>query len=382
MGLLDTGGFDDPNTIGLLSFGSRLSNAPGGFMRNLGPSVLGALGDRGEVRKDQAKQAQEQLRMQLLQQQMEEAQAQRQAQAQARANLEKFRAQISSPQMGAAQAAMAGGGGPTLANAQKMGAVDPRQEMMYQAMQLGQISPMDYLQSIAPKPEETKVVGDSLVGISPQGVRELYKGAPKPESMPSAVREYEYAKGQGYNGSFQDFQLEQKRAGASNLSVNTGQKGFDNTLKLRGDFRSEPIYKAHQEVQSAHSQITQSLKMASPAGDLAGATKLMKILDPGSVVRESELGMAMAATGLMDRLENYASSVVKGTKLTPSQRLDFQKLADALFSESQSQYNSKRQEYEGISSRNGLNSLDVLGPVSDLKPKSSLQDLVNKHRSK
>ena len=382
MGLLDTGGFDDPGTLGLLSFGARMSNAPGGFMRALGPSVLGALNDRGQAKQDIAKQAQEQLRMQLLQQQMMDAQAKRAEEAKARANLEAFRAKIQSPMMDASQAALSGGGGPTNANAAQMRPVDPRQQMMFEAMQLGQVSPMDYLQSMAPKPEETKVVGDALVGIGPQGVRELYKGAPKQGELPSAVREYEYAKGQGYNGSFQDFQLEQKRAGASSVSVNTGQKGFDNTLKLRGDFRSEPIYKAHQEVQSAHSQITQSLKMASPAGDLAGATKLMKILDPGSVVRESELGMAMAATGLMDRLENYASSVVKGTKLTPSQRLDFQKLADALFSESQSQYNSKRQEYEGISSRNGLNSLDVLGPVSDLKPKSSLQDLVNKHRSK
>ena len=382
MGLLDTGGFDDPGTLGLLSFGARMSNAPGGFMRALGPSVLGALNDRGQAKQDIAKQAQEQLRMQLLQQQMMDAQAKRAEDAKARVNLEAFRAKFQSPMMDASQAALSGGGGPTNANAAQMRPVDPRQQMMFEAMQLGQVSPMDYLQSMAPKPEETKVVGDALVGIGPQGVRELYKGAPKQGELPSAVREYEYAKGQGYKGSFQDFQLEQKRAGASSVSVNTGQKGFDNTLKLRGDFRSEPIYKAHQEVQSAHSQITQSLKMASPAGDLAGATKLMKILDPGSVVRESELGMAMAATGLMDRLENYASSVVKGTKLTPSQRLDFQKLADALFSESQSQYNSKRQEYEGISSRNGLNSLDVLGPASDLKPKTTAQDLVNKYRSK
>jgi len=38
------------------------------------------------------------------------------------------------------------------------------------------------------------------------------------------------------------------RAGAANVSVNTGQKGFDNTLKLRSDFRSEPVYKGFQEV--------------------------------------------------------------------------------------------------------------------------------------
>lgn len=183
------------------------------------------------------------------------------------------------------------------------------------------------------------------------------------DNTPSEVQEYEYAKGQGYNGSYLDFQLAQKRAGAStnNVSVNTGQKGFDNTLKLRGDFRSEPIYKAHQEVRSAHSQITAALKQESPAGDLAGATKLMKILDPGSVVRESELGMAMSASGAMDRLTNYAQMAISGQKLTPTQRKDFQSLSDSLLNESSAQYNAKRDEYKGISERNGLNEQDVLG---------------------
>lgn len=165
------------------------------------------------------------------------------------------------------------------------------------------------------------------------------------------------------NKAYQDYEIAKQRAGASsnNISVNTGQKGFDNTLKLRGDFRSEPIYKAHNEVQSAYSQIKAALKQASPAGDLAGATKIMKILDPGSVVRESELGMAMAASGALDRLTNYADMTIKGTKLTPTQRKDFQALADSLYKESVNQYNEKREEYKGIANRNELNELDVLG---------------------
>jgi hypothetical protein len=156
------------------------------------------------------------------------------------------------------------------------------------------------------------------------------------------------------------------RAGSSSstVSVNTGQKGLDNTLKLRGDFRSEPVYKAHQEMHSAYSQIQQSLKQASPAGDLAGATKIMKLLDPGSVVRESELGMAMAASGLLDRVQNYATNVIKGTKLTPTQRADFLRLADALYRESVNQYNAKRGEYEGIAKRNELPVVDVVGAPS------------------
>ena len=151
-------------------------------------------------------------------------------------------------------------------------------------------------------------------------------------------------------------------AGKSVTNINTGQTGFNNEMKLRDDFKQEPIYKAHQEVQSAYQQIKSSLGQKSPAGDLAGATKIMKLLDPGSVVRESELGMAMAASGLMDRIANYAQMTMNGTKLTPTQRKDFQDLADKLHDASVQQFNTKRKDYEALGKDYGLNSGRALGP--------------------
>jgi len=167
-------------------------------------------------------------------------------------------------------------------------------------------------------------------------------------------RDYELAKSQGFTGSFIDFQTALKRAGASNISVNTGQHGFDNALKLRTDFRAEPIYKGFEEVKAAKNQIDQAAQMKSPAGDLAAATKIMKILDPTSVVRESELGMAMAATGLEDRVRNYANLIITGQKLTPAQRKDFVELSDKLYNVAGEQFNQKRNEYAGIAERNKL----------------------------
>ena len=148
--------------------------------------------------------------------------------------------------------------------------------------------------------------------------------------------------------------IEFKRAGANNMNINMGQHGFDNALKLRSDFRAEPIYKGFEEVRAAKNQIDQAATMKSPAGDLAAATKIMKILDPGSVVRESELGMAMAATGLEDKVRNYANLVVTGQKLTPAQRKDFVELSDKLYNVAGQQYNNKRNEYAGIAEANGL----------------------------
>lgn len=178
------------------------------------------------------------------------------------------------------------------------------------------------------------------------------------------------------NKDYQQYSMTKSRAGAANVSVNTGQRGFDNTLKLRSDFRSEPIYKGFQEVKSAYDQVREAAKLASPAGDLAAATKVMKILDPNSVVRESELGMAMQASGLGDRIANYADMVVKGTKLTPAQRKDFLNLSEQLYNASAGQYNTKRGEYVGIAERNQLNVPDVVGSEAKVqKPASKVKFL-------
>lgn len=150
-------------------------------------------------------------------------------------------------------------------------------------------------------------------------------------------------------------------------AVNLGQKGLDNTLKLRSDFRSEPTYKAFQEVDSAWRQIGNGLNAKTPAGDLAAATKFMKLLDPGSVVRESELTMAMQTTGGLQKLENYANKLVTGGLLNDKQREEFRALANDFYNSAGEQYNSKRNEYAQIAQRNDINVEDVAGKPVTLK---------------
>jgi hypothetical protein len=335
-------------------------STPGKTNVAIGQAGLGALQDINSVRNQNALRATNALRQRMEEMQIEQAQREMARQQQQ----QQFLQGLPSPQMQASQAAMAGGGGPTNANAAQMAPVDPMQQQLFQAMQQGLVSYPQYLASTV---KDTKPIsvkeGETLV--APGSYKPLYSNPKTPSQTPN-IQEWNLAKQDGETRNFSQWKADMLRAGAASntVSVNTGQKGFDNTLKLRGDFRSEPIYKAHQDVVSAHSQITTSLKQASPAGDLAGATKLMKILDPGSVVRESELGMAMAASGLLDRATNYATMVMNGQKLTPTQRKDFMTLADSLFQESQKQYNIKAGEYQEIAVRNGLNKTDVVGKLS------------------
>ena len=154
------------------------------------------------------------------------------------------------------------------------------------------------------------------------------------------------------------------------LDMTGGQKGFENEMSLKKTFAAEPVYKAYSEMQSAYGQITDSLKQASPAGDLAAATKFMKLLDPGSVVRESELGMAMAASGALDRATNYAQMRINGTKLTADQRKDFQQLSDQLFGTATTAYNQKRGEFEQMGSAYGIDANRALGAPAKLPSKN------------
>jgi hypothetical protein len=197
------------------------------------------------------------------------------------------------------------------------------------------------------------------IGTNQYGAGKDLKPAILKQMMPEDTSDYKNylkVKAEGFPGTFNEYQNVEanRKRPVTNVSVNTGQHGFENALKLRTDFRNEPIYKGFEEVKAANLQIQQAAKMGTPAGDLAAATKIMKILDPGSVVRESELGMAMAASGLEDKARNYANMVITGQKLTPTQRKDFTDLGQQLYNVSAEQFNQKRGEYSGIAQRNKL----------------------------
>jgi len=179
----------------------------------------------------------------------------------------------------------------------------------------------------------------------------------KPEASPAEVRILQAA---GVPITLENI-MKLKRSGATNVTVpiDVGQKGFENEMKLASAFKQEPIYKDFSDMKSAYGQVVSSLAQGTPIGDVAGATKVMKLLDPGSVVRESELGIAMAAAGRMDRLQNYFNNLMTGQKLTPTQRDDFQKLSNELYSAAGQAYNKKRGEYEQFGNAYGFKNLDT-----------------------
>lgn len=70
-----------------------------------------------------------------------------------------------------------------------------------------------------PKVDEPFTLGEGQVRYGPGG-KVVAQGPAKVEAPPTNVREYQFAQGQGYKGTFEQFQKDMKKAGASNTSVN------------------------------------------------------------------------------------------------------------------------------------------------------------------
>lgn len=117
------------------------------------------------------------------------------------------------------------------------------------------------------------------------------------------------------------------------------KKYFDESInKMRKEYNSLDEVKAFKPVRAAFLKVKQSAEKPSAAGDLALVFNYMKILDPGSVVREGEFKTAADATAWLQKSEADGVSIPApiaqairklkdGTILTDAQRKDFVNIA-------------------------------------------------------
>jgi hypothetical protein len=87
------------------------------------------------------------------------------------------------------------------------------------------------------KPIEVAAGASLVTPNSSGGYNAAFTAPAKPSEGPSAIREYEYAKGQGYKGSFQQWETDMKRAGAT--SINLGSQGL--STPPTGYARPDPL---------------------------------------------------------------------------------------------------------------------------------------------
>lgn len=162
------------------------------------------------------------------------------------------------------------------------------------------------------------------------------------------------------NGQFQKWKL----APASERSISTGEalaqnRTFQREQGLADDFRQEQDIKDAKGIAGAVTTIRGALNNPTPQGDLAAIYALVKLYDPGSVVREGEISLTQSAASLPEQARRLLEGWNSGKKLTPQMRADLASVADSIVAQRQLQINPTLARYGERARRWGADSAAV-----------------------
>lgn len=159
-----------------------------------------------------------------------------------------------------------------------------------------------------------------------------------------------------------------RRAQAEADQISSGIIPADKRPEAETKFRKEysDQTKGYQEVKSAYGRVLSSEDNA--VGDLSLIFGYMKMLDPGSVVREGEFATAQNAAGVPERIQNVYNRVVEGTRLSESQRKAFKGQAGKLYTTAQQQEAQVRQGIERIAKGYGLKTENIFYTPTETAP--------------
>lgn len=199
-----------------------------------------------------------------------------------------------------------------------------------------------------PVKRETVRGADDYLYYQDTGERVL-PGVDKPKKEPgttTAIKEFEYAE---KNPKF----AAQQKAKIDKKATDNVKKGtFKDSSALRKEFLSQS--KEYQKVRDSYTRVLGSTKDPSPAGDLSLIFNYMKMLDPGSVVRESEFATAAASGSYGQRIQAGVNRVLSGQRLAPEMREDFLSKSGELLKGMQEQHRKRENSYKGIAGKNNL----------------------------
>lgn len=134
---------------------------------------------------------------------------------------------------------------------------------------------------------------------------------------------------------------------------------FNMEKKIRDEYAGRT--RALDDARLDYDKLRESAGAATGAGDVALVFSFMRMLDPGSVVRESEFAQARDTTGLRGRLEVLWERLKAGESLTPEQRANFLRLAGQYMEAAEAHAIRVREDLEAVVDNYGLNPENIFG---------------------
>lgn len=129
--------------------------------------------------------------------------------------------------------------------------------------------------------------------------------------------------------------------------------------RLRGDYTSNPLVKDAYGSASALAPVFTSLKQQSPLGDLMALYGIVKLFDPGSVVKEGEIKLAQSATSLPQKVRLLWENTARGRKIPPEYRTQIEGMVEELVSQRKKQLAPVQREFGASARRFGVDSSAV-----------------------
>lgn len=140
--------------------------------------------------------------------------------------------------------------------------------------------------------------------------------------------------------------------------ADTSKTDFKKAREARKEFTD--LSKDFFKQRDAFGRIQASATNPSAAGDLALIFNFMKVLDPGSTVREGEFATAESSGSVPARTIALYNKVLRGERLAPEQRADFLSRGEALFGSANAQHAVRIQAFTGLSERFGIDPQNVV----------------------
>ena len=175
-------------------------------------------------------------------------------------------------------------------------------------------------------------------------------------------------------------QISKNRAEANKLlRESNGVLSNEDKTKQSNVFRKEfnALSKDFTKSRDAFLRVEASAVDPSAAGDLALIFNFMKVLDPGSVVRESEFANAAASGAFGERVKAAGLRILNGERLSPVMRADFLNRAKRLFKAQQGNQNKLIKRYRALSTRFGVNPEDVIAETSNIESSTPSRQSLN-----
>lgn len=133
--------------------------------------------------------------------------------------------------------------------------------------------------------------------------------------------------------------------------------------QLRDEFVNQT--KDQRIVFDSYNKIKAASQSKNGAGDMAMLYAYMKLLDPGSVVRESEFEMAAKTGSLPQQIQGFADKILTGGKLPDAIRDNFLREADNLYAAQMKAFNQHVENYTDLATRNKANPQNVVVGVGN-----------------